>query len=95
MNELEQLKQQVAALEAQVKALASFATIPFEVDKAFRNRLGVNNLQEKLVDSGVATSVYTESVDQGMGSVDVLAAPDYILRMKYQHLTVAIPAYDF
>lgn len=93
--EIEQLKKEIAALHRKIDLLSSFTTIPFTVEKAFKERLGINGLQEKLVDSGVAPSVYTETVDQGMGSADVLAAPDYILRMKFSNLTVAIPAFDF
>ena len=96
MNELAQLKLEVEELKRQVKALTSHTTIPFEIDKAFKERLGVNGLQEKLTNSGVAVSTYVQAVDEGgTDTYNVLAEPDYILRMKYQHLTVAVPAYDF
>lgn len=96
MNELEQLKRRVAELEKVIGALNASSTIPRDVDSAFRNRLGISKFQEKLVNSGVAVSTITQAVNEGgSSSYNVLAAPDYLLRMKYLNLTVGIPAYDF
>jgi hypothetical protein len=95
MNELEQLKRRVNDLEQLVKALANNTTIPFNVEKAFSSRLGITNLQTKLYDGGDLPSNYSETVNEGgVASHSVLREPDYILRAKYRHLAVAIPAYD-
>lgn len=37
-------EQRIQKLEQEIKMLKSFATIPFEVDKAFRERLGITPL---------------------------------------------------
>ena len=94
--EIAQMKAMIAELAAEVKRLKSATTISKDVDSAFRNRLGINDLQAKLTDSGVAVSTISQSVNEaGAASYSVLAQPDYLLRMKYLNLTVGIPAYDF
>lgn len=37
-------QKRIRALEEEIKALKSFTTIPFDTDKAFRERLGINIL---------------------------------------------------
>ena len=73
-----QLEVQVANLTEQMKRLGDSTSIPFSVEKAFRNRLGVlHPVWEIVYDySGIAAN-NTQAVNEGgMASYNVLAAPD-------------------
>lgn len=94
-QEIAQLKQQIAVLAEQVQKLSSFTAIPFEVERAFRNRLGIDNLQTKIYNGGDLVSNYVQAVNEsGMSSYNVPSEPDYMLRLKYGNLAVVVPAYD-
>ena len=93
--EIQQLKREVDELRQQLKLLTSATTIPLEFDKAFHKRLGIDDLQEKIYNGGDLVSNYVQGVNEsGASSYNVLAQPDYILRFKYLHLALAIPAFD-
>ena len=90
------LEQRVAALEAQLKALSSFNTIPFGVEKAFKKRL-ISNLQEQVEDITVdfPSPPFAQAVNEGgMSSYDVMTTPEYALKVRLGNLYVAIPAFD-
>lgn len=93
--EIQQLKLEIEELKAQIQALAAFNTIPWTIEKAFANRLGISNLQPKFTDSGLAASTISQAVNEsGASSYSVLALPDYVLSAKFENVTVSIPAYD-
>lgn len=84
-----QLEGQVSALLQQVKALSSSASIPFNVEKAFRNRLGINHPVWKIEYDYAGTAVANNQAvnEAGSASYNVLAAPD-------GYLFITIPAED-
>lgn len=94
-----QLERQVAELTKRLNALQSFTTIPFDVEKAFRNRLNLNrDLQEIITDitSEFPSPPLAQSVNEaGMDSYDVMTTPDYVLKVRLGNLYVGVPAFDF
>lgn len=94
--ELQQLKREVEELKLKVKTLASHTTIPFEVEKAFRSRLGIKDLQEEVENAGNPTAPYLQSVNEGgVATYTVPAVQDGLLKVRLEHrLNVYVPYWD-
>lgn len=95
-----QLERTVADLSQQIKQLSNNTTIPFNVEKAFRNRLKLNkNAQEEITDvtTDFPANPLSESVNEaGTSSYNVMAAPDIVLSVRLPNGTlVAVGAFDY
>jgi len=87
----EKIQGQIKILEGFKKSLESFTTIPFNVDKAWRERF------KDIVGLKVSTKDL-DSEDQavnegGAGTYDVLGDPDGFLEFTVQGTTYYIPYY--
>lgn len=82
------LEQRITALEEENKKLRASTTIPFDVDAAFRTRLGTPKSSSK-----VSTSE-NQAVDEG-GSMtySVLKAPDGFLEVSIGATIYYLPYY--
>ena len=96
-----QLERTVAALAQQLKQLSNNTTIPFDVEKAFRNRLGINYPVWKIEYdyAGAAVSNNKSVNEAGTSSYSVLNVPDgYLfitLPVEDQDITtLGIPFYN-
>lgn len=93
MNELEQLKKEVADLKAKWASLESADSISLSIDQAFRARF---------LSGGVGLSVSTKTLNSedilideaGNGTSTVLDDPDYWLKVTINNTTYHIPAYN-
>jgi hypothetical protein len=89
------LEQRIAELEKQVKALSSMTTIPFNVEKAFKQRLKLDSFGLISIATGFDTAQYLRAVDEGgIDSYNVVAPPDDILLVNFDGHTYGIPAYN-
>ena len=84
-----QLERTVAELTTKMNALGSSSSIPFPIEKAFRNRLGINYPVWKIeYDYAGAAVNNTQAVNEGgMASYNVLKSPD-------GYLFITLPAED-
>lgn len=84
-----QLERMVVELTARLNALGSSSSIPFPVEKALRNRLGINYPVWKIeYDYAGAAVSNTQAVNEGgMATYNVLKAPD-------GYLFITLPAED-
>lgn len=95
---ISKLEAQVAELTQQLKALSSFNTIPFNVEKAFKNRL-TSDLQPHVtnVTDDFPANPLSELVDEGgSATYRVMSPPDYAIRLHLGgNVYVAIPGFDY
>ena len=91
--DIKELTIEVEKLKAEVNALKSFASIPFDTDKAFRERLGINSLSKLLVSTKGATTENQAVSEAGAGSYSVLKPPDLFLQVIVSGTTYYVPVY--
>lgn len=84
---------EVEKLKAEVNALKSFSTIPFDVDVALRERLGINLLSKLLVSAKGATTENQAVAEGGAASYSVLKPPDLFLQVIVSGTTYYLPVY--
>lgn len=82
-------EQRITQLEQQIQQLKAAATIPYEVDQAFRTRLtGLINLA---VSGKGATSENRSVVEAGAGTYSVMGIPDGFLQIVISGTTYYLP----
>lgn len=94
-----ELEKRIDKLEQEIQSLKSFTTIPFDVDKAFRSRFGIDNL------SLIAASVKSASSENvtavtGVNFIaettttnTVLDNPDIFLEVIVDNTIYYLPAF--
>ncbi len=92
---MEQILLKLAELENKVKALEAAATIPYEVDSAFRERFGLNRLDSTslIASSKGATSENHAVNEAGIATYSVLGIPDGYLEVTVGGSVKYIPIY--
>jgi hypothetical protein len=89
------LEKRIEELERIVKALSSTTTIPFNIEKAFKARLGISSFSKVSIATDADPAQFLREVDEsGASSYDVMAPPDEILRVKFDGLDYDIPAFN-
>lgn len=75
-EEIEQLKSEVEELKKRLDALNSFATIPFNVHKAFSERFQIQNFP--VVDQAVATAMagWSQTLAEGLADAPLATISD-------------------
>ncbi|MCK9370984.1 hypothetical protein M0R04_13825 [Candidatus Dojkabacteria bacterium] len=95
----QELLQRINKLEKEIQDLKSFATIPFLVEGAFRERLGINLISPLIISSKVVSSenitavTSVDFVGQSVGTNSVLDNPDGFLQVIVSGTTYYIPVY--
>lgn len=92
-------EKRIEELEREIQSLKSFTTIPFDVDKAFRARLGIDNLSSvresvKVVASENVAAI--TNIDFGTQSTEtntVLDNPDIFLEVTVNGTVYYLPAF--
>lgn len=90
MEEINQLKRQVEELTQRLNALSSTATIPWEVDAAFRDRLGGSLITTST--KGVNSEDVTIN-EAGSGTFVVMNDPDAFLQVIVEGTIYHIPVF--
>lgn len=86
-------EQRIKKLEREIAQLKSFTTIPFEVEGAFKTRLGIAELARISVSTkGVDTEDVTVN-EAGASSYAVMNDPDIFLQLSVSGTTYYIPAF--
>lgn len=92
MNELLQLKQRIEKLEEELNKLRSSTTIPFEVDRAFRDRFK-NILAISVSAKGASTE--DQAVDEGgSATYSVMGDPDGFLQVSIAGTIYYLPYFS-
>lgn len=90
---MDPLEKRVEAVEKQLKDLNSFATIPFMVEGAFKERLKINLLAKIIVSTKGLTTENQAVNEAGASSYSVLKPPDAWLQLTISGTTYNIPVY--
>lgn len=99
----QELLQRIETLEAKLKKLESTTTIPLEVDRAFRARLGLEDLASLDYVNGLAIPAVsakgadTEDVsvnEAGAGTYAVMGDPDGFLEVPIAGTTYYVPYFE-
>lgn len=89
----EELEKRVEKLEREVQSLRSFATIPFDIEKALDSRLGVTERSATLSSKGATSE--DQAVDEaGSATYNVLPSPDGFLVVTITGTSYFLPYYD-
>ena len=88
-----ELERKIQALEEVLQALRHANSIPFDIDQAFRERLGVGDISALQVDGKIANSENQAVNEAGSASYQVLAGPDGWLSLEIGGTTYVIPHY--
>lgn len=90
---IEQLQAQIDLLQQELNKLRNSTTIPFEVEQAFRFKLGISELTSLNASSKTAASE-TQSVNEaGVGSYSVAKPMDGFKQVTIGGSTLYIPYY--
>ncbi len=93
MNELQQIKKELAELKAWKASLESSHSIPLKIDQAFRARL-IKNSGSLLTTSSKSAGSENQGVNEGgVLTYSVLGPPDKYLEITVSGVTNYIPAY--
>ena len=93
MDELDQLKLEVAILKKRLDDLSAFATIPYDVEKAFRDRLRIIEFARLSASTKSASSENQAVNEAGAASYSVLKPPDGFREFVVSGNTLYIPFY--
>lgn len=90
---IEQLQNKIDSLQQELDKLRNTTTIPFDVEQAFRFRLGINSLTR--LDTSVKTAASeTQSVSEGgVSSYNVAKPMDGFKQVTIGGSTLYIPYY--
>lgn len=88
-----ELRKEFEQMKADIQALKNTATIPYEVDSAFRDRLGIDQLGLK-GSTKVATSENVSIDEGGVAVKTALGAPDAFKQMSINGTTFYIPVWN-
>lgn len=92
MNELEQLKKEIAELKAWKRSLEMSHTIPLNIDRAFYDRL-IRNIGV-VVTSAKSSTSENQAVDEaGSASYSVLKPPDAFIQATVSGTIYYIPVF--
>lgn len=75
-EEIEQLKREITELKTKVSFLENYATIPYPVEQAFKQRLGIPSFVSFSTSTKSATSEAQTVDEAGSASYIVLKNPD-------------------
>jgi hypothetical protein len=88
MNELEQLKKEIADLKAWKASLERSSTIPLSIDQAFRARFELVSL------STIGATSHNKTVDEaGSATYSVMDKPDLFVQVKVGTSIYYIPVF--
>lgn len=93
---MEELQRQINELKGEVWLLKSAANIPYNVDQAFRERLGLNNsaIISRLANSSKGATTENQAVNEGgAATYSVLKAPDAFLEVTIGGSVKYIPIF--
>lgn len=89
----QEMEQKIIALEAVIKAMGNSNLIPFDVDQAFRDRLGIGDIPVVQVDAKSASSEDQAVNEGGAATYNVLKSPDGWLSLEIEGTTYVVPHY--
>lgn len=90
---IEQLQSQIDSLQQELNKLRNTTTIPYEVEQAFRFRLGIDNFTQ-LDASSKTTASETQAVNEaGASSYNVAKPMDGFKQVTIGGSTLYIPYY--
>ena len=93
MDRTQQMEKRLEELEAQVRLLSAAATIPLDVDRAFRTRLGIGDVQKLTLNAKTAASETKTVNEAGMTSYGVAQPMDGFFRVITNGTARYIPYY--
>jgi hypothetical protein len=92
--QIESLKKEIESLKKEINLLKRSSTIPFDIEKSFRDRLGIDEVSYILSTSAKGAGTENSVVNEGGSSVySVLTAPDGFLQTTISSTTYYIPIY--
>jgi hypothetical protein len=88
---IQELETSIANLQNEVNLLKATATIPFDVEMAFRKRLNIDSFTPTETSSKGATTENQSVNESGASSYSVLKAPDGFLQITLSGSVYYLP----
>ena len=92
-QQFSQVMEELNAIRAAVESLNAESTIPYEIEKAFRKRLGLINMTNIIASSKSSLSEAQPVNEGGSGSYSVLKNPDAYVQFTLNNQIYYIPVF--
>jgi len=90
----QEMEKEIIELKRQMKLLKSTSTIPFEIEKAFEDRLDIRKFIKPLISAKLANSENQAVDEAGAGTYNVLGNPTGFVVMTLSGTDTYIPYFS-